>query len=65
MAALDAEELEHMARECRALADAAAHEMVREELLEIAERYEQRAHRHRHVSGQTSSASARSSSSCP
>ena len=62
MAALDAEELEDMARECRALASTAAHEMVREEILDIAGRFEQRAQRNRQLSGQTSSASARASS---
>jgi hypothetical protein len=62
MTATKIEELEDMARECRALASTAAHEMVREEILEIAERFEQRAQRDRQVSGQTFLASARSSS---
>ena len=38
-----AEELKDMASECRALARAASHKSVREELLEVAERFERSA----------------------
>ena len=51
------EELEDMARECRALASIAVYEPVRQELLEVAERFERRAQ----ASAQTSSDSERSS----
>ena len=65
MAALDAEELENMARECRTLASTATHEIVREEILDLAEQFEQLARRQRRLSRQTSSALARSSSARP
>jgi hypothetical protein len=58
MATINIEELEDMARECRALASAALYEPVRQELLEVAERFERCAQ----ASAQTSSASARFSS---
>ena len=60
MAAINIEELEEMARECRNLASAAEHEIVREEILNLAEQFEQRAQHQRQVSGHPSSASARS-----
>ena len=41
------EELENMARECRALAEAATHATVREQLLEVAEQFERLARHHR------------------
>ena len=41
-----AEQLEEMARECRALAYAARHEVVREQLLESAEKFERLAQHH-------------------
>lgn len=41
------EQLENMARECRALANAATHEAVREQLLEVAEQFERLARHHR------------------
>jgi len=47
-----AEELELMARECRSLAHAASHEVLREELLEVADRFERLAQHHRHSENQ-------------
>ena len=49
-----AEELEHMAQECRRLAHAASQKLVREELLEVAERFERVAQHHRHSENQDS-----------
>ena len=57
MTTVNIEELEDMARECRALANVALYEPVRQELLEVAERFERRAQ----ANSQTS-ASARPSS---
>jgi hypothetical protein len=47
-----AKELNDMASECRALARAASHEMVRQELLEVADRFERLAQNHRHFENQ-------------
>ena len=41
------EELEDMAWECRALANAARYQAVREQFLEVAEQFERLAQRHR------------------
>ena len=43
-----AEQIEDMAQECRRLARATSHEVVREELLEVAERFERLARMRRH-----------------
>jgi hypothetical protein len=47
-----AEQLEDMAQECRRLARAASHEPVRQELLEVADRFERLAQHHRHSESQ-------------
>ena len=55
-----AAQLEDMAEECRALARAANHESVRQELLEVADRFERLAQHHRHSENQdTRAAKAR------
>ena len=42
------EEIKDLAQECRRLARATNHELVREELLEVAERFERLARHRRH-----------------
>ena len=47
-----AEQLEDMAQECRRLARGASQESVRQELLEVADRFERLAQHHRHSENQ-------------
>ena len=47
-----AKEFKDMASECRALARAASHESVRQELLEVADRFERLAQHHRQSESQ-------------